>query len=153
MKKKAEHKVYAYLHQSGVLDSGTSEEIETARKEYWKIYKRNWRKNKRKEETEVTASFNDLEFIKIESQANIHNLSNPQFVKKAVLAYIDKKYLVPNELTVRKISQLLSQYLDLITDELEEDNLMQDKSDLLLHKINELEHLITILLREPKQAG
>ncbi|MFN0189849.1 MAG: hypothetical protein ACKVQV_14195 [Bacteroidia bacterium] len=152
MTKKADHKVYTYLKECGVLDHGTDKEIETARKEYWRIYKRNWRKNKRMEETEVTASFNDSEFKKLDAQAKTHNLSHPQFVKKTVLAYMDKKYLVPNELEVRKISQLLSQYLDVITDEIEENNLTPDTGDMILHKIEELEYQIMILLREPKQV-
>lgn len=152
MRKKNDHKVYTYLKHCGVLDHGTHEEIETARKEYWKIYKRNWRKNKRIEETEVTTYFNDSEFKKLGAEAKFHNLSHPQFVKKAALAYMDSKYLVPNELEVRKITLLLSQYLDVIIDEIEEENLTHNKGDMILHKIEELEYKITILLREPKQV-
>ena len=150
MKKGSSHKVYEYLLNSGILDNGTAEEIQNARREYWKIYKRNWRKSKRAQETEITCSFTDKEFDRIAKQAKLYKLSNPQFIKQAALAYIDKKYLVPNELEVRKISQLLSQYIDVITDQLEENKLKGDAGNRILNKLEELENQINNCLRNPQ---
>lgn len=149
MKRSNQYKVYEYLEKSGVLDNGTSEEIQKVRQEYWKIYKRNWRKNKRNNETEITSSFTESEFELIENYAKSHNLSKPQFVKQAALSYINKKYLVPNEIEVRKITQLLSQYLDVIIDQIEEENFSQKTGDEILFNINKLEKQITDCLRQP----
>lgn len=47
----------SYLRSSGVLENGTSEDIQKVKNDYWKEYKRIWRKNNRKSGKEITITF------------------------------------------------------------------------------------------------
>lgn len=60
---KSNNGIYGFLEASGVLETGTAEEISALRKRYWKEYKRLWRNNKRKNEKELTISFNSEELL------------------------------------------------------------------------------------------
>ncbi len=105
---KSKSNIYTYLQNSGVLENGSHEEIQNVRKEYWKAYKRIWRKNKRNTVKEITISFLPDEFKEITNEYKRHKLSRTEFIKQACFAYMNKTFLVPDVKDVRKISQLLA---------------------------------------------
>lgn len=148
--KKTKGGVYAYLLSTGVLVKGSLEEIQKAKDQYWKEYKARWRKLKRKEEKEITVSFNTDELKEISSEAKRHKMSRTRFIKHASLAYINKSFIVPNNLEVRKIAQLLSMAHNLIQEALYETKINRLSGLNMLETILNLERQILPLLRNPQ---
>lgn len=79
-----------------------------AKKEYRRLYQREYQRRRRKERKEVVLRFDHNDHIRIQSEANQHDLSKPTFIQKAVLAYLDKQYIVPKETLISQLEQLLS---------------------------------------------
>lgn len=152
MKRKLNSKssIYSFLKSSGVLESGTPEEIRNVRNTYWREYKRNWRKQKRRAEKEITLCLTIDELQEITKEAKRHKLSRTRFIKQSCLAYIDKSFIVPEISEVRKISQLLSMVHNSIQESLESDRIEFKIGKEILYKIYGLEREILPKLQNPK---
>jgi len=142
--------IYQYLESSGVLDNGTIEEIKAARKKYWMEYKRLWRKDKRRKEKEFTVSFSKDDLQLLTKVARRHKRKRTLFIKTATLAYINKTYIVPDEIEVRQIRQLLSMSYNSLEQQMEEEILSVEAGKVLLQLIQQLEREVLVLLYNPK---
>jgi len=142
--------IYAFLQAKGILEKGTHEEIQSARKEYWNDYKRRWRIEKRRKEKEVTLSLSRDELKLVTREAKRHNLSQTQFLKQASFAYINRSFIVPNSMEVKRIVQLLSMTYNSLQVMSEEEKLNSSMSREVLHAIHQLEIDILPLLHNPK---
>ncbi len=147
---KGRSSVYAFLHESGVLDTGTHEEIQSARKAYWKEYKRKWRNEKRRKEKEITVSLDNLELNSLSLEARRHKITRTQFLKLAAFAYINRSFIVPDKVEVRQIEQLLSMTYNSIQDLLENDAMSFNVGRDALATIRKLELDILPTLHHPK---
>jgi len=107
-------KIWEYLDSTGVLERGIEEEIKKARKDYWKIYFTKQKRIQRASKREFTLRFSKgkEEYSKVEFMAKQHKMKITEFLKSAVLAYIDKSYIVPDRLQIAELEQLLSQCLN-----------------------------------------
>lgn len=152
MKRRIKQKssVYAFLLSKGILENGTDEEIQNARQEYWKEYKRRWRIEKRRKEKEITLSLSHDEWKILNREATRHKLNRTQFFKQASFAYINKSFIVPNTLEVRKIAQLLSMTYNSIQDLLFENKVNINLGRNSLEVIQQIELDILPLLNNPK---
>ncbi len=152
MKRKVKSKsnIYTYLQSKGVLENGSHEEIQNARKEYWSEYKRNWRNEKRKKEKEFTISLNSDELKILSKAAKNHKISRTAFIKMAVFAYINTLFIVPDSMEVRKITQLLSMNYNSIQELIDEEKINTLDGKIILQKIYELEREILPLLHNPQ---
>ena len=117
MPSNAKSGIWAYLDASGVLERGTEAEIKAAKKAYRKQYILNYKRKQRSSKPEFTINLSkDVgEYSIISSAAKAHGLSVPAFLRLATLAYINKKFIVPDKLIVAKLEQLLSQCLNEIS--------------------------------------
>src|SRR5665213_878919 len=139
-----------YLDSIKVLESGTDEEITLARKKYWREYKVTWRRKKRKEEKELTTSWTPDELIEITKEARRHKVSKTKFIKTCTLAYINKRYIVPDQIEVRRIAQLLSVTYNSILEMMDENTLQLQTGKIILEKISDLERQVLVSLHNPK---
>ena len=114
MSRKNNSKMWEYLGLSGVLEKGTAEEIETAKKAYRKNYLLSYKQKQRSRKPEFTISFSKEkgEFGKVEKEAKKHDLAITGFIHLATLAYINQTYIVPNALQLSKLQQVLSDCLN-----------------------------------------
>jgi hypothetical protein len=142
--------VYASLEASGILEHGTPEGIQEARRQYWNAIKNANKKEKRKREHAFTISFTDAELGMVEQSARWHSMSRTRFIKQAALAYVQKKYLVPDSETLRQIQALLSQNYAALQTAYQEDALPYTIGIRLLHKMADLEQEILAQLTNPK---
>jgi hypothetical protein len=142
--------LYEYLESSGVLDTGSDEAIADARKHYWKEYKARWRKQKRKEEKELTTSWTPNELKDLTNAARHHAMSRVAFIKSATIAYMQKSFIVPDKVGVRKIAQLLAMNYNLIQEMIEEKTISLQAGNPLLDRITELEKSVRSILETPK---
>ena len=103
-----------YLESVGILEKGSPEEIETAKKAYRKNYLLSYKQKQRSRKPEFTINFSKDkgEFGKVEKEAKRHDLAITGFIHFATLAYINQTYLVPNALQISKLEQVLSDCLN-----------------------------------------
>lgn len=138
------------MKSSGILENGTHEEIQKIKKEYWRQYKKNWRNNKRKKDKEIAVSFSKEELREITTESKRHRLSRTQFIKQSCFAYLNKSFIVPDLMEVRKISQVLSLTYNSIQELIEESKVEQKVGRTLMDSIYNLEREILPVLNNPK---
>ncbi|HRF75747.1 MAG TPA: hypothetical protein PLJ00_03280 [Chitinophagales bacterium] len=142
--------VNSYLRATGILEHGTHDQIQAARKKYWSEYKRKWRNEKRKKEKEFTISL-DAEQQKIIAQVSkSHKLSRTAFMKSAIFGYINTTFIVPDSHEVKKISQLLAMTYNSIQELFEENGIDTLSVKELLERLAELEREVLPKLHNPK---
>ena len=142
--------IYQYLDLLKVLESGTEEDITSVRQNYWREYKAKWRRQKRKEEMEITTSWTSDELREINKEAKRHKISKTKFIKTSTLAYIDKRYIVPDQIEIRRIAQLLALSYNSIQEMINENALHLQTGKIILEKIFELEREVLVSLHNPK---
>lgn len=147
---KIKSNVYSYLKSKGVLEKGTHDDIQRIRNEYWKEYRRKWRNENRKAKKEFTISLSKDELLELTREARRHKLSKTQFIKQACFAYINKSFIVPDSLEVKRISQLLSMIYNSIRELLTENKVEFNSGRNLLESIQKLEREILPTLQNPK---
>lgn len=136
---------YEYLRDRNCNHSSNS--YKQYRKYYLRLYQRQRRKNRK----EVTLLLSPDVHTRLKAGAIQHQQSLSKFIASAAIAYIDKKYVVPNEQVVSNILQTLSltysqvQYLA--------DQTRKDNSNQLIEYcyalIIKLEKQLETLLRHP----
>jgi hypothetical protein len=145
-----ESNIYSFLDSKGVLESGSENDIARAKREYWRIYKAKWRREKRKTAKEFTTSWEKDELQRLRDTAKRHKRSPTKFIKQATVAYMDKVYIVPDEHTVRLIAQLLGMTYNSVQEMIAEQSVGFEAGKLLCEKIFELEREVRPLLHHPK---
>jgi hypothetical protein len=96
---------YTYLEP--FLETGDEALIAKAKKEYFKEYKRNWRKEFRAKNMEIAISWSKEEYKELQKNAKEHTLSTTQYIKQATIAYASKRYIVPEKTLIQKGIQYL----------------------------------------------
>jgi hypothetical protein len=149
--KKYHSELYAYLQKAGVLEGGSNEAIKQAKNEYWKLYKRNWIKEKRKEAKAFTILYSKQEQATIERYSKEHGMSPTKMIKQASLAYLKQGYVIPNRETVGKIRELLSLNYNSLQQLQDEDKISHVRALGLLEQMASLEAKIMDFLQTPHQ--
>ena len=139
-----------YKYLDPFLEKGNDGEIKKAKMEWRKKYKAEWRKLSRKENKEITVPWTKNELKILITESKKHRLSNTQFIKKAVMAYIDNRYIVPDVLAVRTLLQFLAMQYNSIQEMISEKELNLQSGRLLMEKIDEQEKAIRVAMYSPK---
>lgn len=100
--------IWEYLDATGVLENGTEEEIQAAKKEYWRIYQRNYKRRMRREQRQVVVWLSKIEQSELEAVSGNQKPSLPTLIRERALAYTRQRFLVPDPLLVGRIEQHLS---------------------------------------------
>jgi len=155
MSRNPKGKIWEYLNKVGVLEKGSEEEIKTAKRKYRLNYFIEFRKQyrKKKQEYSVYYSKENAEHTKISQAAKKHNLTPTAFIRLSSLAYIDKKYIVPNQEQVAHLEQLLSDCLNevrvLVSKKEKFFWAKEDKFNAIEKRIEKLEEQINNAFRNP----
>lgn len=114
MSRKTNSGLWEYLERIGILENGTDDEIKAAKKAYRKEYLLKYKQKQRTHKPEFTVNFSNKkgEFYKVKEAAKKHNVTITSFIRKATVAYINQKFIVPNISQIAKLEQLLSQCLN-----------------------------------------
>ncbi|MDL5045252.1 hypothetical protein QQ054_04255 [Oscillatoria amoena NRMC-F 0135] len=108
MRKIRSKKLYEFLLAAGVLD-GPDEVIAAARREYARLYKREWRtRNLRQKEARVT--FTVKQFLELQKQAKRVGLKPTTFCHNIILSSIENLPLIPHRELILKAAQLLGMF-------------------------------------------
>lgn len=142
--------MWNYLESSGALQS-TDDVITAARKKYRQEYKRNWRKNYRKTNKELTLTLSYSEWELVTKAAQMHKRSRTRFATEAAIAYIYKSFIIPNDLEVRRIKEILTMNYNALEVLIEKHPVAYFQSgNKLLNTFSSLEKEILTLLHNPK---
>jgi hypothetical protein len=133
--------IYAYLEASGILATGTDAEIAAMRKQYYKEYKKNWRKEKRSREREFTVAYDETELKIIGEAASKVHKTCARFIHEAALAYCTKHYLL-DTVVLNDIRETLTRTCSTLESIAENSNMQDRVTNLLLQKIDALETAI-----------
>lgn len=98
--------LWAHLHALGILEKGSEEDIARAKRDYRKQYMRLYKQNQRKVKREYYVSLTRQEQIIVKREAQEHGLTEVQFFRKAVFAYVSESYIVPHISVLHEIQQL-----------------------------------------------
>ena len=142
--------VYDYLNSTKVLETGSDQDIANARQEYWKAYKAEWRKRQRQETKEFTIVCTLSEAKDILEAARRHKRSRSKFIKESCLAYINKRYLVPDLLAMNSIRQQLAMNLNVLQKLFDESRIPYETGTVLLRQMGTLEKSVLTELHNPK---
>ena len=143
--------LYTYLDSTKVLETGSDKDIERARRAYWKAYKNEWRQRQRKACKQVTISLTGSEAGQIAKAAKKHMRSTMRFVKESCLAYVRKRYLVPDPLALATIRQLLAMNHDAVQRLFDEQRVPFEVGRTLLSQMAALEQKVLQELYVPKE--
>ncbi|NVN95462.1 MAG: hypothetical protein HXX18_09295 [Bacteroidetes bacterium] len=153
--KKHQSGMWEYLDSTGVLEWGNDEAIKKAKKAYRKIYFTKQKRKQRAVKREFTIRFSkeNGEFIKIAHEAKQHNLKITEFLKSAVMAYINQTFVIPDHWQVAELELLLSQCLNEIQTIVKQKERYsfdrEYKYELIEKRIEKLESEIHLVLKNP----
>lgn len=150
---KRNSKLWIYLSESGVLNTGDEALIKAKRLEYYRIYDKELKLKKRKfEKRSFTISFPTIEIQHIRSRAKQYHSEIPDYIKLLVKADLTNTYVIENTLTYKEILQILQYYKNAIKDIEDKDVknwLGSNKNyDTLVKNIQALEDKIKILTQK-----
>jgi replicative DNA helicase len=97
-----------YQFMSPYLEKGNPTEIAWAKKEYRRRYKARWRRVFRKENKSYAVAWTKEELHTLTDAAKKHKQKPTRFIKQATMAYINKRYVVPNQREMNKLLQLVA---------------------------------------------
>jgi hypothetical protein len=99
--------LYTYLLEAGVLN-GTPAEIDRAKCGYRKLYKRQWKENKRPRK-EIRIEFTLKQFQKVKLKAREFDLRHTTYARQVILAASeDDSGFIPHREKLEKILQRIS---------------------------------------------
>ena len=114
MSKKNKNGMLEYLDSIGILEKGTEEEINAAKKTYRKKYLLEFKQKQRQNKPEFNINFSkeNGDFYKVKKGAEKHRCTITAFIHNATLAYISQTFVVPNILQIAQLEQILSDCLN-----------------------------------------
>lgn len=145
-------KVLHYLQSIGILENGTKEQIEQAKREFWKQenkarLERFRNKHKRKE-----VSLTPQEFDILAAAARKHEIQLGTFIRLAAVAYVKTEFLLPSnnrvqelEVALRRIGNNINQ----LTKHVHQHGMTREDLLAFQNKLNELEDHVAHALRQP----
>ena len=157
MEKSAHKKgMWAYLDSLGILEHGSEEAIKRAKKEYKRIYIKEYKRKERSSNCEfiVLLSKHKGEHKIIAEAAATHKTSISKFIKISALAYLTKKYIVPDKEAVASLELILSDCRNDI--KRISKNTMQpitEKIQAMEMRLEKMESAIDALFRHPSESA
>lgn len=78
--------LYKFLDSLGVLEQGAAADIKAAKESYWRNYKREWKRRKRKECKAFTILLNEKELSVVRKKANKQETNVTNYIKQSALS-------------------------------------------------------------------
>lgn len=159
MRKSRHSELWKYLEASGVLEKGSDEEIKAVKREYRKKSMHAFKQKQRKTKPEYIVNFDvhNGEHGRVELASKRHNLSMSAFIRLAVLAYIDRTYIVPNPQQIAQFESALSSCLHEISTIVKAKEKWywqrEEKMESIEKRIAHLESVTDEIFRHPKMTA
>lgn len=143
-------KLYDFLDEQGVLDTGTPADIERERRNYWRQYKSNWRRQKRAESKSITISLTHQEYTIIARSAKKQKMSVTKFVHTASLVFGQQQTMPIDEQTMGYIREALLLNYNRMSDLADDNQLSAITEQQLVQKLADIERVVVEKIKNPK---
>lgn len=129
--------IHTYLDEVlGEIDFPTNTQIKNAKRAYWELWYRHYRRDRRKTYKEFTLSFDTYYLQKIHNKKGVLNTS--EFLYKAIDVFIEnKEFVLYDESLLKNIKHQLMQLINQFEELLEVEATTLNES--ILQKIERLE--------------
>ncbi len=107
MKKVRSKALWKFLFEKGVIPNGTEEEITEAKKEYRRLYKKAWKRS-RKKQKEIRPSFTIKEYQAIQQVAEKAGLKPTTLARQLLLSHSEGNAFIPNRDILLQVLQNIS---------------------------------------------
>lgn len=140
MKRATKHNsnLYSYLEGTGVLETGNSQAIASAKKEYWKLYKRTWRKARRQSSISYTVLYTKHEAGQVQKNAKKYRTSPTNYIKQAALHGSH----IPDNQTIGQIREMFFKYHDTVEHSIGNGGIQRDVGVVLLRTIEHMQQTL-----------
>ena len=131
----------------------TPSALAEAKRQYRKIYQKDYQNRFRKNNVRKDIYFTPQEFSQLAKVAKMHNVSVPKLCKELTFAYIESQFVLPDDKQIRR----LELYLRGVTNNLNQlVRYVHQRKDLsvidistLREQVNEMENHVSTTLRSP----
>ncbi len=96
-----------YLDTLGVIERGSEEDINNAKKAYWKQRNTEIKRKQRAAKRHCTVSMSNEEYTQLEQAAKARGLQLSAFLKQATNSYLQKIYVIPHISVLHHIEQMI----------------------------------------------
>ncbi|MEZ4849746.1 MAG: hypothetical protein R3B93_14260 [Bacteroidia bacterium] len=144
--------MWHWLKENGFTENETK--IEEGKKLWQKKYHREYQKKRRAEKRLISFYLTPSEYQQVEQAAKAHKRRISTFIKEACLAYMDQRFLIPDETLITEIREeisLIGYDIKRIQSELskmEEPNL-KESLEMLTDRISYLESFVKKQFENP----
>ena len=139
--------LYSFLDAFGILEHGTGKEIEQAKQQYWKDYRRKYNKIKRRENKSFQILFNFNEAKIIAREAEKHHCSPPNYIKQSALS---NKQNIIDKVAIAEIRELVIVHHTTLINLTEENKLSHPINNRLLNQASQIEEKVLAFLSSKK---
>lgn len=143
-------RLYHYLEASGVLDTGSPEDITRARLQYRNQQKAQWRRNKRALSKSITVYFSLKEYATIQRIAQRFNRTPTNFVSHCAFTTARNEPVTLHNETTLLIHEALMLTYHRICDIAESQHIPEATQTVLVSILQEVQATITAYLQHPK---
>ena len=127
--------VSGFLEAKGILQSGDTASIQEAKKEYWKEYKRQWKKAKRHCSKSYTILLSDKEANQVVKQSKRYHASPTSYIKAAALG---SSHII-DPVAIGELRELMYLHYETLETMAEESTLPEQILNQALKEITEIE--------------
>jgi hypothetical protein len=128
--------IYSFLDNSSLLENGSSEAIEQAKRKYWRDFRREYKKARRHEYKSFEIPFTPKELNIIIKEAERNHTSPTNYIKQSALG--NKKKIV-DPVTIGEIRELLILHHNSLKTLTEENQLHELTADQVLNQVTLIE--------------
>ncbi|HYD22670.1 MAG TPA: hypothetical protein VEB40_14410 [Flavipsychrobacter sp.] len=146
-KKTPKLNLYDYIEP--YLDKG-ADAIAGAKKEYYRLYKAEWRRRYRSTVKQYSVCLDAAEQRQLKTEGRKHKKSVTGLIKSACFAYLNRVYLIQDLEVVNSVRQLLAQNYNALLELAGEKALNQKMAIDLLRRIQTLEAKVMSKLFKPR---
>ena len=145
-----------YLKKRGLTKDSPPDLLQAAKKEHRRLYQKEYQSNRKIKIRRLGISLTPTEYRRLSRTANEHGLLVATFAKEAIMSYMDRRYVLPDnttvlalELGIRRVGLNINQVVRHIHEKKTVEELDIDRINALLI---ELEDTISYAFRNPPQA-
>ena len=92
-----------FLSAKGLNPSDKSKEVAEAKKEYRRMYMKAYRKKQKPKQYRVELRFTLRQHLRLQKGSEKYGISIPAFLIKIIFAYLDRIYVVPDDVLIRAV--------------------------------------------------
>lgn len=90
--------IFEFLERTGLLENGSTKDIEQVKKQYWATVRKEWKQNKRKENKSYTIFLNPSELKIVAHSAKHYHNSVTNYIKQASLRYGTNQIIIDRKI-------------------------------------------------------